>query len=446
LCLFDPSLVFLAKLKLEVQIEERQMKKFLVIFITFLTVFISSASGQNVPSQQLPMMHMAGLLGLVETIPLPGDGYMDHLTVDVKGQRLFISGEAAKSLITVDLAAGKVIHETKGLSAMPKKAFYLPASNEIWVTLTDSSVVVISGTTYEVTKTLKLSGYGDPNRGADNAAYDPATHLIYAGVEVFENFGGSGEHGSTDASIDLVDTTAAKLVGSIKLPGGDPAGITIDPAGKRLYVTMGDIVEGNSHVAVVDLDKRAVVAQWPIIGGPVPHTAGLDVAHHRLFVGSRTVAHTGNVGGGHQHEPGKLVVMDTETGKVVQVLDSVGGADDLQYDAATGRIYFVGTTGTVAVFKEIDPDHFQLLGKVPTGAIAKTGLWVPELKRFYSAVPRHYILTARHGTEDLLADLLKELNIAQGVTARDKKAGWQTSMLSDLVIEEAHLMVFDYLP
>jgi DNA-binding beta-propeller fold protein YncE len=422
------------------------MKRFLAILVTFFIVFVSRASCQNVASQQLPMMHMAGILGLVETIPLPGDGYMDHLTVDVQGQRLFISGEAAKSLITVDLAAGKVIHETKALSAMPKKAFYLLDSNEIWVTLTDSSLVVISGTTYEVTKTVKLSGYGDPNRGADNAAFDPATHLIYAGVEVFENFGGSGEHGSTDASIDIVDTTTAKLVGSIKLPGGDPAGITIDPAGNRLYVTMGDIIEGDSHVAVVDLKKRAVVSQWPITGGPVPHTAGLDVAHHRLFVGSRTIAHTGNVGGGHQREPGKLVVMDTETGKVVQVLDSVGGADDLQYDASSGRIYFVGTTGTVAVFKEIDRDHFQLLGKVPTGAIAKTGLWVPELKRFYSAVPRHYVLTARHGTQDLLADLLKELNIAQGVTAKDNKAGWQTSMLSDLVIEEAHLMVFEYLP
>jgi hypothetical protein len=68
------------------------------------------------------------------------------------------------------------------------------------------------------------------------------------------------------------------------------------------------------------------------------------------------------------------------------------------------------------------------------------------LKRFYSAVPRHYVLTARHGTQDFQADLLKELNIAQGVTAREKKSGWQTSMLSDLVIEEAHLMVFDYLP
>jgi DNA-binding beta-propeller fold protein YncE len=422
------------------------MKTFLAILVTLLTVFVLRAQGQQSKSQQLPMMHMSGLLRLVETIPLPGDGYMDHLTVDVKGQRLFISGEAAKSLFVVDLREGKVIHVTTGLSAMPKKPFYLPDTDEIWVTLTDSTVAAISGTTYEVTKTVNLSGHGDPNRGADNAAYDPAAHLIYAGVEVFEDFGGSGQHGSTDASIDIVDTRTAKLVGSIKLPGGDPAGITIEPSGKRLYVTMGDIVGGDSHVAAIDLEKRAVVAQWPITGGPVPHTAGLDPTHHRLFVGSRLKAHTGDIGGGHQHEPGKLTVMDTETGKVIQSLDSVGGADDLQYDAATGRIYFVGTTGTVAVFKEMDPDHFQLLGKVPTGAISKTGLWVPELKRFYSAVPKHYVLTARHGTEDIQADLLKELNIAQGVTKGEKNAGWQTSMLSDLVVEEAHLMVFDYLP
>jgi DNA-binding beta-propeller fold protein YncE len=417
------------------------MKGLLVVIAALLTVLVARAQ-----AQQLPMLHMSGLLGLAETIPLPGDGYMDRLAVDVQGQRLFICGEAAKSLIVVDLSAGKVIHETQGLSAMPKKPFYLPDSDEIWLTLTDSSVVAISGKTYEIIKTVKLSGYADPNRGADNGAYDPATHLLYAGVEVFEDFAGSGEHGSTNASIDIVDTKTAQLVGSIKLPGGDPAGITIEPSGKRLYVTMGDIVDDNSHVAVVDLEKRAVVTQWPIIGGPVPHTAGLDAAHHRLFVGSRTVAHTGDVGGGHQREPGKLVVMDTETGKVVQVLDTVGGADDLHYDAATGRIYFVGTTGTVAVFKEVDPDHIEPLGKVPTGAIAKTGLWVPELKRFYSAVPRHYVLTTRHGTPDLKADLHKELSIALGLTPREKNAGWKTVMLSDLIIEEAHLMVFDYLP
>src|SRR5258705_7298912 len=222
------------------------MKRFLAILVTLLTAFVSIGQGQQATNQQLPMMHMSGILGLVETIPLPGDGYMDHLAADVKGQRLFISGEAAKSLIAVDLRTGKVIHETKGLSAMPKKPFYLPDTNEIWATLTDSSVVAISGATYEVTKTVKLSGYGDSNRGADNAAYDPATHLIYAGVEVFEDFGGSGQHGANNASIDIVDTRTAKLVDSIKLPGGDPAGITIEPSGSRLYVTMGDIVDGES--------------------------------------------------------------------------------------------------------------------------------------------------------------------------------------------------------
>lgn len=423
------------------------MKKFLASLVILLTCFVSKARAQYSTHQQLPMTHMAGLLNLVETIPLSGGfGYMDHLAVDVKGQRIFISGEAAKSLIVVDLRSGKQIHVTEGLAAMPKKPFYLADSNEIWITLTDSSVVAISGTTYEVTKTVKLSGFGDPNRGADNAAYDPNRHLLYAGVEVFEDFGGSGQHGSNSASIDVVDTKTAKLVDSIKLPGGDPAGITIEPSGKRLYVAMGDIVDGESHVAVVDLDTRKVGAQWPITGGPVPHTAAVDTAHHRLFVGSRLIAHTGDIGGGHQHEPGRLTILDTETGKVVQGLDSIGGADDLQYDAASGRIYFIGTTGTVAVFREIDPNHFEMLGKVPTGAISKTGLWVPELKKFYSAVPEHYVITARHGTTDLQVDLLKELNIAQGITKRDKNAGWQTSMLSDLVIEEAHLMVFNFVP
>jgi hypothetical protein len=54
--------------------------------------------------------------------------------------------------------------------------------------------------------------------------------------------------------------------------------------------------------------------------------------------------------------------------------------------------------------------------------MSKAGLWVPELKRFYSAVLKDSILTARDGTEDIKADL-KELNIAHGVMAREKNAG-----------------------
>jgi len=421
------------------------MKRCLVILFALSLVFAPKAHGQ-VPTTE----RTTGILKLVQTIPLPTQGYMDRIAVDVKGQRLFISGEHNHALVVVDLKAGKAIHQT-ALAASPKKPVYLPDTNEIWVNLEDASVVCISGTTYEITKVVPLTGFGDPNRGGDNGAYDPATHLFYAAVEAFKDsaleafrgtkdvaYGGADNHVTTGGSIEIVDTKTAELVGSIKMPGGDPAGIAIEPSGKRLYVTMGDIIGGDSHVAVVDLEKRAVVAEWPITGGPVPHTAGLDAAHHRLFVGSRIKPNTGEIGGGHQYEPGKLVVMDTETGKVVQALDSVGGADDtVYYDAATGRIYFPGTTGTVAVFQEMDPDHFQLLGKVPTGAVSKTGLWVPELKRFYSAVPQHFVLTAPHGSKDITADLRKELNLKQGMVA---------PILSNLITEPAHLMVFEYLP
>ena len=382
------------------------MKTFLTFLWAFGSFFVPAAQrGQQstvpAPPPLIPMTTMSGLLRLVQTIPLPTEGYMDHFAVDVKGQRLFIAGEANKSIITVDLRAGKVIQETKGLGGNPRRPFYVSETNEIWTDLGDNTVVAISGTTYEVTKTVELTGgRGAARRTPDNGAYDPVRHLYYAAIVT-----GSG---NTDGSIEIVDTKAGKLVGSIKMNGNDPGGTSIEPSGKRLYVAMGDIVGGESHLKVVDLDKRAVVAEWPITGGPSPHASGLDPVHHRLFVGSR-------IKGGHQYEPGKLVVMDTETGKVIQALDSVGGADEVQFDPATRRIYFVGTTGTLAVFKQLDPDHYQLVGKVPTGALAKTALYVPELKRMYVAVPKHLVQTIPYGP-------------------------------NDHIIEEAHLMVFDYLP
>ena len=376
------------------------MKTYVPALLALLIVcVVSKAVGQE-KRKQLPMVRMAGLLRLVETIPLPTEGYMDHLTADLKNQHLFISGENNKSFVVVDMSAGKVIHETKGLGGNPRKPFFDPKTNQIWVDLGDNTIVSIDANTYEVTKTVELSGgKGAAKRTPDNAAYDPARGLYYAGV---------GTSGTMDGSIDIVDTKNAKLVGSIKMNGSDPAGIVLDPTGKTLYVGMGDVVDGESVCKVIDTDKREVIAEWPITGGPQPHVAGLDTAHHRLFMGSR-------LQGGHQGEPGKLVVINTDTGKVVQVLDSVGGADEIFYDASTGRIYFSGSTGTIAVFKEQDADQYELLGKVPTGAIAKSGMWIPELKRYYSAVPKHIVQTPPYGA-------------------------------NDYITEEAHLMVFDYLP
>jgi DNA-binding beta-propeller fold protein YncE len=376
------------------------MKIRFAALLAALTIFGVWHAAAQEKRKQLPMVHMRGLLGLVETIPLPTDGWMDHLAVDLKNHHLFISGENSQNMVVVDLQTSKVIHVTSGLGGKPRKPFFDPKTNQVWVDLGDNTLVAIDATSFEVVRTVELTGgKGAAKRDPDNGAYDYASGLYYSGA---------GTAGSPDGTVEIVDTRAARLVGSIPMHGSDPSAFVLDAAGKRLYVGMGDVVNGESVCKVIDTEKREVIAEWPITGGAQPHVAGLDLPHHRLFFGSR-------LQGGHQGEPGKLVVMDSNTGKVIQVLDSVGGADELMFDAPTKRIYFSGSTGTVAVFKQDDADHYELLGKVPTGAEAKTGLWVPELKRYYAAVPKHIVQTPPYGA-------------------------------NDLITEDAHLMVFDYLP
>src|SRR5437870_8793526 len=110
------------------------MKTYLTLLWAFWSFFAPAAQRQPstvpAPPPIAPMTTMSGLLRLVQTIPLPTEGYMDHFAVDVKGQRLFIAGEANKSIVTVDLRAGKVIQETKGLGGNPRKPFYVPRSEE----------------------------------------------------------------------------------------------------------------------------------------------------------------------------------------------------------------------------------------------------------------------------------------------------------------------------
>ena len=344
------------------------MKTYLAILCALSTLFVPTAPAQTAPP-----------LKLVATMPMPNlEGYLDHMSVDLKGQRLFVPGEYQQTLQIIDLRSGKVLRSITGFGGHPRTAIYLPTSNEIWVDDADGSCKVFSGDSYELIRTIELTGLGkDPKKTPDNATYDSASGLLYVAVTV-----ASSASPETNGSIEIVDTRTSKYLGGIKLDGKTPAGIALDQGTARMFVVLAD----TGQVEVIDREKRSVTAKWPIIGGAVPHAAALDATHHRLFVGSR-------IQPGHLYKPGKFVVMDTETGNVIQSLDSEGGADELEYDAASARIYFTGTTGAVDVFKQADPDHYQLLGKVPTGAIAKTSLLVPELKRFYVGVPKHVILT-----------------------------------------------------
>ncbi|HEX4165172.1 MAG TPA: YncE family protein [Bryobacteraceae bacterium] len=345
------------------------MKNLAIISAVFVFA-ISNGQGQtNAPAK------------LIGTIPLPNvEGYFDHMAVDVKGQRLFVPGEHQRTIEVIDLRTNTVLHSITGFGGDPRKTIYLPETNEIWVDDGDDTCKAFSGDNYQLVKNIPLGGH-DAEAGArrvpDNGVYDAATGLFYLGTRT-----DSFKDTTAKGSIEIVDLKNGKYIGGIEVDGRNPAGLVLDPNSSKLFVVMGD----TSQVVVIDREKRVVLASWPITGGPEPHAVALDPDNHRLFVGSR-------VKRSHIYKPGKMVVMDSENGKVIEATRTEGGVDEVVFEPASKRIYYTGTTGFVDVFKQISADKYERLGLIATGAIAKTSLLVPELNRFYAAVPKHVILT-----------------------------------------------------
>ena len=313
---------------------------------------------------------------LIGQISLPGiEGWFDHASVDAKGKRLFVPAEHKRAIEVIDLDAGKVIREVTGFDGNPRRAVYIAEANQLWVD-EGESVKGFDWRTYTPIKKIPLALDAGSKQEPDNGAYDPSTGYFYVCIRANPN----AVNPTAKGRVDIIDTRRGALVGSVTVDGVDPGGVAFDAGSPRMFVILGD----GGRVQVFDRDKRASLAVWQIPNGMDPHTVAIDTAHHRLFVGSRGKP-------SHMFKPGKLFVIDTESGRLVVALDTQGGPDELAYDAVNARIYLTGTTGGVDVFKQLDADHYQYIGELPTGGDAKTSVFVPELKRLYVAVPNQVI-------------------------------------------------------
>src|SRR5262249_8249301 len=137
----------------------------------------------------------------------------------------------------------------------------------------------------------------------------------------------------------------------------------------RIYVN----VPNANQIAVVDTNKRSVIATWPVGQFRANFPMALDESKHRLFVGTRN--------------PAKLVVLDTESGKQVTALDHSADTDDVCFDQENKRIYVSAGDGHIDVIGQSDADHYQSIAKINTAAGARTSLFVPDMHRLFLAVP-----------------------------------------------------------
>lgn len=323
-------------------------RRLFFILVAFLALAAGSQAQEKSP------------LKLVQTIPLPGlkDGDFDHFAVDLAGHRLFLTAEKNGSVQVFDTGTNKLIHTITGLDE-PHAILFRKDTKKLFVVDGGASEVkVYDAGTYKLLGQVKLL------EDADSIAFDPQTRYMYV-VN-----GGRGAK-TPYSFISVVDTNSSKKLKDIKINSDHIEAVVLEKSGPRMFMN----ITGQNAVGVMDRAGSALTATWPLPAGDKQNVAmAFDEAGHRLFVTTRT--------------PPKLIVLDSDNGKVISTAPSVGLVDDMVYDAKQKRIYLAGD-GFVDVFEQRDADHYALLGRVPGSFRAKTALLVPELNRYYLAVPRH---------------------------------------------------------
>ena len=299
-------------------------------------------------------------LQLLQTIPLPElhDGDFDHFAVDLAGNRLFVAAEENSKVLIFDLGTNKLLHTITDLKA-PHAILFREDSKKLFVVDGDlPACKIYNSENYQPITSIKLLN------DADSMNYDPVTKYLYI-------VNGGREAHVPYKFISVIDTTTDRLLTQMKIDSDHLEGLAIEKSGPRMYVS----ITGHNAIGVIDRKALTLKETWSIAEQGSQNTPlALDEPDHRLFTVTR--------------KPGKFLVLDTDTGKVVFSAQTVSHADDLTFDERMKRIYIAGD-GFLDVFKQSDPDHYELMEKIPTSFRAQTGFLVREMNTYFIAVPHH---------------------------------------------------------
>jgi len=332
------------------------MQKPLVVFVSALCTGLLAAL--------CPAAHLRE----VQDIELPAvRGSIDHMAVDVAGGKLFVAVAEDHSVEVVDLRTGRVVARVTGLK-QPHRVALLPLTANV---RRDALLSPTSGVPeqQDLIITSKATLHAD--------VYDGLTYLPIKQIEIEQRqgeiqfdaqFGQAyiGAESDTDAVLDVIDQSYVK-VQQIRL-ASRPGSFRLESGGHRIFVNLPTI----GLVAVVDRAQGQVVALWQLAARGNSGMA-LDDAHHRLLISAQ--------------DPAELLVLDTQTGRIVASLGCVGDAEDVFYAADTGLIYISGGEGFIDVFHQTDPDNYELVRRVSTAKGARTSLYVPQWHKLFLAIP-----------------------------------------------------------
>lgn len=289
----------------------------------------------------------------VERIELAGiRGRLDHLAIDLQGQRLFVAALGADEVELIDLRIGRRIARLRGLSE-PQGVVYVPSLRRLFVAAGASGEVVA----FEGDKRV---GVVPGLRDADNMRFDASTGQVVVGYD----------HG-----LAAIDPATLAVVRRMSLPG-HPEAFELAERGPAIYVNVPEV----GRVAVLDRVSGKVTSEWRLGAVASNYPMALDEQSHRLAIGTR--------------RPSRLLTYDTTSGRLLDDSPTCGDVDDLFFEREGTRLLAVCGEGVVDLLAGGAPKD-GAVRRIETAAGARTGLFVPSTRTLYVAVPQTWTSAAQ---------------------------------------------------
>jgi YVTN family beta-propeller protein len=257
--------------------------------------------------------------------------YFDYITVDSSARRVYLSH--GTEITVIDADSGALVGSIAGLKQDHGVAVAAEFGRGFITDGGEGKVVIFD------LKTLKTIGEAKADKDADSIVYDPASKRVFS-------MNGDSKNST------VIDAKTGTVAGTIDL-GGGPEFAVADGKG-TVYVN----IEDKSELVAIDSRTLKIKSRWQLAPAGTPTALAIDLEHRRLFSAGR--------------KPQMLVVLDADSGKVIQSFPISAGVDAAAFDPETGLIFASTREGMIHVFHEDSPDKFSEVETVKTEYGAKT--------------------------------------------------------------------------
>jgi DNA-binding beta-propeller fold protein YncE len=304
-----------------------------------LSVTLFSACLFGAYAQQKPSAPGYHLIKTISLPPAPGGGeYYDYVTVDADARRVYISHGTEVVVLNADddSVVGKIGGLTRchGVTVAKElgKGFITDGDSDTGAEMQKVHIFDL--------KTLKITGEVTTKQlDTDALIYEPVTKHVFT-------FNGDSHNTTVIDAVKETVITNIDLGGKVEFPTVDGKGMIYDNN------------PGTNSVVAIDARTNTVKARWPTAPAGQPVSMAMDQKNRRLFSAGRN--------------PQILVMMDADTGKVIQSLPISAGVDANSFEPATGMLFVSTREGMIHIYHEDSPDKLSEVETVKTEYGAKT--------------------------------------------------------------------------